>query len=564
MNIKIKFMKLFIIIFTTIFLSNAWALKPLDGIILGDIKSDDAFDPLDNVFDARYNTLDSSDAGVVYREQLKFYTGFHDEGENLKNSCDQVNQSIVYSTPNQEYEAVQSIYANLQYIGLDLTTRAIGKYAKLTNTDEDSYVNLVNNLINNHCSKNISVVSLRTLKKNLLEKYFGNNNFNIPSIAENPYYPKALRLKLETSRNLKKEFALTVKNFITLCSWGADVDYPRMLVPFIQNPYIMSFIFRNMEGHKLIWSELDKTIRKVSVPNRIHVLCQNMICRNTTKDNFYRNFPRMVGSASLTNDFQRLYCNKFNKVDFVYEEVENKINDMIDLVYMDEIKLEQLNFTALLTSVPDLLINAQDYKDLISDLKSSIEERWTEWAVESTGRFSQDLLYEEQVKVLLQPRDTFDHRTRRGEFKIEFDIVQGEIDQALDSFNKLDVHFNLYFSKDFVRWTRSKWNELINKQDQELKSDFKKLVKNYVSGQLDLQNDYFLVSPLSDKVRDALVEELIAQFRSYEGRELENFNNKKMITVPVYFNYGMFALKYFRYQFKTLYRQQKSGLTSQK
>jgi len=132
----------------------------------------------------------------------------------------------------------------------------------------------------------------------------------------------------------------------------------------------------------------------------------------------------------------------------------------------------------------------------------------------------------------------------------------------VDEFNKLDVTFNLYFSKDFVRWARSQWNTVLNGRDESVKAEFIKLVMTYLSKQLNLQKDLFVVAPFDENIYKKIATELLNQFRIYNAYELDSFS-QKTYTVPVKFYYGEFALKYLRYKFKRLYRQNEVRLTKQ-
>jgi hypothetical protein len=554
-------MKFFYILFL-FFSLDAWALKPLEGIILGDVKSDDQFDPLQSIYDLRFVKGDNSEDNLIYREQLKYYVGFHDEGENLKNECESVSNSVVYSSLSKEQDATQSLMATLQYIGLDITTRAIGKYAQELKIEKNQYINLVNNLVGNYCSKNISVISLQLLKKNLLEKFFSNNNFTLPSVTDNVYFPENIRVKLETTANRKREMALTVQMFRSFCSWGGDSDYPRLLIHYLKNPYVMAFLSRNWERTRLSWNDQDKTIREISSPNTIQVACQSMLCRVMPYKEFLKTLPRMVGSTSYKSDIRRLYCSRYRQKDVVYEEEETVINEWIDNQTLDDINFEQLQFISLVTGVPDLLLNSNQFKDVFQDLKASIEQKWTDWAFESTQMFSKDLLYEEEVKVDIVAKSMSDVKVASGDFEIAFEVSQGEIDKQVDGFNKLDVTFNLYFSKDFVRWARSQWNTVLNSRDEAVKTEFIKLVMTYLSKQLDLQKDLFVVAPFDQNIYKKIAIELLSQFRIYNAYDLDSFA-QKTYTVPVKFYYGEFALKYLRYKFKRLYRQNEVKLTKQ-
>ena len=91
--------------------------------------------------------------------------GFYDEAQNLKNSC--VGESeIRYDSPWERQQVERSVLATLQYTGLAIiTVRALANYARYFQFSREEYQFLIENLVGNHCSQNVSVTSLKLLGK---------------------------------------------------------------------------------------------------------------------------------------------------------------------------------------------------------------------------------------------------------------------------------------------------------------------------------------------------------------------------------------------------------------
>lgn len=531
----------------------ALALRPIEGIILGDVKEDKQFDPLEDVFDARFSKIDKTQQNIFHRELVLEYLGFYREGENLKTSCGALTDKIVYPTLNKKDTAIRSFMATLQYIGLDIASRAIGKYAQTLEWSKQEYLNLTENLVNNYCSKNISIYSLKLIKKNLLSKYFDLNQFDLPSHSENPYYPQALKEKLNKLTTREREMALTVKAFRSLCSWNGLTDDYRLMQSYLQNPFISAYIIRHLTGREIRWDETDQSLKKFDSPGTVQVLCQNMICRKEDKKTFIKKFPRMVGSSSLESDLKRLYCFHFKKLDLNFNERSEIVTSWIESTTFDDVKLEGLQMISLLTGFQDLLIAEDTYNQLEQDALEGVNQKWNLWAIESSNKFSKDLLYEEQVEVDVLKKPLFDDKVSRGEFEIILEVTQGEIDKSLKLFDKLKVSFDVILPRNLLNWARQKWNKVGNGQDPFARENFLELFVGYLEDQVDLQREQFLVPPWKKGLTYLIAEELLNQISNYNGNKLKNLDNEMEI-IPVKFYYGLFALKYFRYQFYRKYR----------
>ena len=72
-----------------------------------------------------------------------------------------------------------------------------------------------------YCSKNLTIISLKQLRKNL-DIYFEHGaSFELPSVQGNPLFPQALPRSFRP-KNRVIEFLQTVKLFRAVCSWGTS------------------------------------------------------------------------------------------------------------------------------------------------------------------------------------------------------------------------------------------------------------------------------------------------------------------------------------------------------
>lgn len=535
---------------TLIYSVNIFALVPLEGVIYGDVKNILQFDPLRDIY---------SDSAVTEgellsdkeRAKLEVYNGLYRQGANMKFRCEQ-KSPIRYNSTWEEETAKRSVVGTLQYIGLDLSMRAIIEYSKQLEYSTAEFNNLVNNLIKNTCSQNLTVYSHKLLLNNFHHLYKNGTNFNIPSIIKSPYFSEVIRAKTNSRAAKENEFNMAIKNFRAFCSWGGDTDNYRMLTPYLNNPFIMHYVYNNLIGKKVKWDNNKKIITQIDDKNAVRVACQDLICRNSDIINFKRKFPRMVGSTDLMVDLNNLYCSHFSQITYVYKEQNPAVKEWIKKQTIEEPYLESMNMVSLLTGVPDLMYTAEKYNDLVKLLRENIDHRWNKWADEKNKQFVTDLLYEESLNVDLVPMAK-SSEIYKGNFQIVFDYTMGEIDRVLDVVDKISSKFNLAFPKSYLRWLRDEYIKKNNKSDFKAVESLRGKVKTYVKIQLETKKELFLIPMWNEKMSDIITDELIEQLVTYKGKYFKDFSHEK-VNIPVKFRYGLFALKYFNQRFKAKYR----------
>lgn len=199
-----------------------------------------------------------------------------------------------------------------------------------------------------------------------------------------------------------------------------------------------------------------------------------------------------------------------------------------------------------MTRVPDFLIGAENYNEIPLIAKSSIDERWNRWARQVLGSFSRELFYEESLVVRTVPvRDPIIIQTKG--FQLNFSVTLGELDRLLKNNDKLQLRFDLKLSKNYLRQLRTKWKLLELDVDLEGKKDFRDEVAHYLELQLREKQKLFTQKVWNEDFGRILADELVQQTLRYRGELFDSYK-EEMLTVPVHFSYGLFALHYLRHR----------------
>jgi hypothetical protein len=519
---------------------NVYALVPVEGILMGEAKEEIQSDPLKAIFSDIY---DKTKAGE--NKKVKLYFSTYESGSRLFESCSYL-AAPTYGTPWQEKQAKRSMAATLQFIGLDTTIKAIGAYARRLEISEDNYKTLKSNLVRNYCSKNVTILSLRNIEKSL-EYYYANPLKDIiPSVETSPFAPKAAKMMSEKATSRSKEFDLVLRNFRAFCSWGTEVEDYRMLSPYLNNRFIMAFVIKNMSG---VQDQIDeKEFKVVTRPSAstVQVGCKDLVCRKEPTHAGFKNlFPMSIGSTGLFTDLSKLYCHHFRYQDYPQQTIP-EVKAWIKSSELEEPVFETSQFISLMTGVPDFMNAVDAYQDVPLLAKSSIDERWTQWSNSVLTSFSRDLLFEESLKVKVEPQDDLAELSSKG-FIIDFSVTLGEMDRILKDNDKIQMIFELKLSKNYIRALRTKSLLLEADVDEEGKKVFRDEVGRYIDIQLREKEKLFSQKMWNEEFSRLIADELIRQTRLYRG-PLFNSYQDEVLRVPVKFSYGLFALSYLRYR----------------
>lgn len=519
--------------------SSSFALVPVEGLILGRVDDITQTDPFAKMLSYDFS---SKEVGEANTKLIKNYIGLYRQGSTLQNQCSK-SQRVRYSDNWKESSAKRAIASTLQYIGLDVTLKSIVKYAKKFDYTREKFLILSNNLVTNFCNPNISVYSMKKIRNNFQYYWDNNSNFILPNIDESPFFSKDIKRIVSSVDAQKNAFNYTIKNFRSFCSWNGDTDNYFLLSPYLNNPFIMSFIANQIQQKTIDIIPLTKElVLREAKDKTVRVACENLICRRRNDIEFKKFFPRMIGSTKLGEDLKFLYCEHFERARPKYSLLRSKQKEWINSQSFEEPKLEAMNFLSLITKIPDLMISSSSYKDISKGLKINIKNRWDLWSQSKISKFDSDLFYEEPLEIKLRSQAK-SSAAELGRFSIIFDITLGELDKMVTDHDKVDLDFNLNFSNKYLGNLRRKLIDFhnLNKADKEA-HEREKLEKN-ISYQLS-KFAHRVNLPLSNKeFSRTIAHEIIEQINFYSGSKLKKLEYSEL-DIPVKLNIGVFALRY--------------------
>lgn len=530
-------MKVVICFLVLVWTQSIYSLVPLEGIIFGDVQDVQQYDPFSGVLSFDYN-IEKNDK--YESEKIQYYYALYKQGTNLKNQCEK-DPKTNYPDQWQKAIATRSIAATLQYIGLDLSLKAIAKYSKKLEYSKKEFERLSSNLMTTTCSKNLSVYSLKLLRDNFSKEWERNSTL-LPTIKSSPFFEDDIKRRHNTIEVTKRELNYTLRNFRAFCSWNSDSSDYRMLVPYLKNPYVMSIVFNNLNKKKI---EIDKKTKELLlVENKagVQVGCEDLICRNRKTSEFKRIFPRMIGSTKLDDDFTSLFCDHFSVVRYLKSKTNPQVMAWIRSQTLEESKLEVLNFISLLTNIPDPLIIAENFKQIPDFFLNNIKGRWDKWAENKVGQFHNDHLYEEPLEVKLVSQ-TGSEKIENGEFNVLFDVGLSEVDKVLNDVDKIDSYFELKLTSKFLAYVKDKISYHYNRSEFGKVKLVEENFMNTIKHQLRGKKKYFKIPIWNDQISGIIADEIIQQVLEYKGSKLNKISGKH-IMVPVRFRFGLFALHY--------------------
>lgn len=523
-----------------LYASTAWALKPIEGILLGEASEDLQQDPLQLIFSERFDNR-----FPVETQKLKLYREYYNQGTNLKESCSYFSPPK-YSNDWREMQSRKTIASALQYIGLDLSIKAIGAYAKKISINENDYSKLSSNILKNYCSKNLTVFSLKLIEKNL--KYYYDNPAEevLPKVGESPFVSEKFKKLTSSDKFLSNQFENIISNFRAFCSWGGSPDDYRLMVPYLKNPFVMAFVINNLSGKKFYFeSTQEKFVLKSNPEATIQVSCDNLICRRDNFESFKNKFPMSLGSTGIFEDLSKSYCHHFSKIDYQLNTIP-EVKKWIKEQELEDDVFETSAFISLINGFPDAMFGIEKYSDLTFVSKSSFDEKWGRWSGQAIKSFSKDLLFEEPLKIkTVARRDPVS--LKLDGFGLNFLITLGEMDRVVNTTDKIDAYFDLGISKNYLRSIRIKWTEATRNIDADAQNKIINDIKNYIGIQLKEKEKYFKQQVWNKEFERLVAEEILGQAMAYQGPMFKSYQDE-IIKIPVNFSYGLFALNYIRYR----------------
>ncbi|MBP5297495.1 MAG: hypothetical protein J6Y94_09230, partial [Bacteriovoracaceae bacterium] len=457
------------------------------------------------------------------------YRAFLMEGQKLYDYCAN-SPPITYARPWEYEQAVRSVVATLQYIGLDVTTSALVAYAQYFAFNEDEFNNLATYLVEGSCSPNLTVVGKKQLQQTLQRKFSLGAAMPLPRLVPQSVERVARSYEFEATQNLFRAF----------CSWGLDIYDLRLLGPVVANSAVMAYIFRNMEGKKLTWDQGVGRAYLSKNPKAVQVGCEQLICRRQDARRFKSNFPRAIGTTSLDDDVKRLYC-----ANFIHQKwpAQHKIAAVAEVLAQGPAAgyLMSTQFLSLLTEEGDRTVQQGPQVNAGDVIFQGLAQLWQGWAEHELKKQAVSLRYEENFVIEGRPREAY-FNPEEAKFRVEFSFNYGEFDRATEHVGKLGVEQKFPLPLAYLEWAGRVWRNT----DPEDKAAREKIQKNMAEQirldwkSVDKEYAFFQLTP---ELIDYLAEELIIQAALYRGKPLAKVWKKKFYPVVVKFYVAPFALK---------------------
>ncbi len=535
-------MRLFLII---LYLkTNSYALTALDKILINDVNLTEKIlnsSHLDSLF------LTKSIKGTPEEvKKLSLYRGFYEEGANIENFC-RMNPTVKFKNDWEKVQSQRTILANLQNIALMTSAKALALYAKKFNFSNDEYQNMVEGLVGNYCSPNLSLISQKELI-NKMKEFFETEDLslNLPSVEKNSLFPITDIQNLDKELGRKNEFMLTAKIFQSFCSWGNDVKNLGLIVPFVRNSPIMAYVARTLIRKKIDWSEKDHKVLLKEDLQIERVSCRNYVCRKSDHVTFMANLTLGAGSKNPYDDVKRFYCIDWSKANYIFYDQPPKIKEIIKKrsVDLDPLLVGQL--TALLTGVPEFLLYLKNLNEGKKFVIGSLNRIWQNWAKNNIFDQRKNLLYEEPLSVEVIPnRRSFVKPNK--EIEIQIDVNQGEFDRANQKLGKVRMNFHLKISRKFLAWLRYEW---INRDifDKEQNKVLKDRLRSILKKEIEKNKEQIEFPFWNENFLDLIAKETIFQLETM-GNEIFQRTHSGDTQIQVSMNFAPFALKYLRDRF---------------
>jgi len=306
-----------------------------------------------------------------------------------------------------------------------------------------------------------------------------------------------------------------------------------MLPPYLNNPFIYSLMINRLT-----------TPSSEGLTDK--VLCKNLICRQVSDAEFKTNFPRGVGSTGLRTDLEKQYCFYFSQLDYSPKQTIPQVAQWIKTQELESPIVATNFFLSLLTGIPDLIFGVEEYKELLALSKSNFKERWNKWALNVLDTFGRKMFYEESLRVRVLPERRVASIPGK-EFRVDLSVTLGELDRIFNDRDKVKSSFELNLPKNYLRSLRTEWNNLARNVATSDQEAFLNKNAEYMEKYLKPKEELFRQKVWNEDFAKIVSREVLKQVLRYDGKLFESYK-AQMVTIPVSFNYGLFALNYLRYR----------------
>lgn len=524
-------------LFALLIVNSSWALKPIDGIIMGKTSDTEQIDPLANYFSQNENIKDEENSLKLAFEVF--------EGRMLERTCSSKNK-LKFSTVAKEQAAMRAVVATSQYIVLDRVIKNIARLGKTLAFSDEAYKTMAQNLVGNYCSQNITVYGHRLMKNNLLSEFQNAKAFD--------YYekiPSGLKNGINKEEFYQKSLASNIYLFRSFCSWGGDVSKLGMLNNYLADPIFMNALFRIMRGVKVSWN-IDKQKYIKEQTQGVGVLCDSLVCRHTPFDVFKTNLPYALGALDLKSNLDNLFCHYLKYAPDGVASLKGNMKKWHkdEEIFSDVIQKAEL--VALITGTPNYL-NLLNKNNSFNDMMTSkYRGALIDWSQKRLHKLSRELFFEESLEVSSKT-DFIPELAAKKKLNIDLVLGLGEIDQHVKSLDKLNAYFEVEFTESFFAWIKMKLEKIDPDQVSYDQERFLHQLETKLKVYIDKHDKTFIISPFAKNLEKVMARDLINWTRKMPKEKLDRTSQNK-IKVKVNMRYGLFALKYFYDRFQIQYR----------
>jgi hypothetical protein len=262
-----------------------------------------------------------------------------------------------------------------------------------------------------------------------------------------------------------------------------------------------------------------------------------------------------LGGTNLKYDFEGLYCQDFQMMDYDFINLDSKIVKMIKDRTFDDENFLAGQLIALITGVPDFLLGLNKFSDGKEIFLKNIDHYWENWSLQKFNTSSRELYYEEPMTLELIERKKY-YSPHIFDFKLIFDANLGEFDRVNQKMGKLNLSFELTLPINYIIYHKNALFHLGPHALMEKEWHIKRL-ENQIKDQLSEVKDKLLLPPWSSELSRLISDEISEQIELMDNNIFPK-NSKDLKKIRVEINYGPFALRYLYHHFQGFIKNSKA------
>lgn len=434
--------------------------------------------------------------------------------ESLKNEC--IDRSKpVYVTINDFYSAKLNMMATIQYGTLSSIVKKLSYLYKILSFEKSEVNNLVENMVNNYCSENLTIISKKELKKNFI--YFYDHLVFDKQEPIHGAHRDFLIKNINNEEYHKAQVDLLTKSFRSICSWNGKAQTPLLFQPFLTSPHIFISVFDQL------------TKRFDGFPP---VVCEDFICRAKEMKN--------IQLIKFTSDAKDMYCFEFYNKKNEEDLSSTSVSDWASNQTSDDVAMQVLQTSSVITKQPNILLMA-DGKDSLKLISSNIEEFFQLYSDKLISTFKSLINYEETLTLKLHKANDFKDTIKKGKHNLNFEVVYGEYDKIQRFIGKPKASLQINLGEKFIDWVYRELTHnkrITRKKREHVKNVIKEQIKEILKS--PYQNFFSFID--EDDFYEKVAKNIYLDIESVDEKQAKSHSG----SYKANFYFGIFALGYIR------------------